>query len=100
MGYDLRATRVDPTTAVGGDFISTTDRDLRLNGTPFGHIPSIDSAGRPLPQWRHARVLRDGELLVGTSIYRSFDSRFVGPIRTSRCSASTDALHSIRPCTS
>lgn len=70
--------------AVGGDFVSTSGGELRVNGTPIGRIPPVDSAGRPLPQWRQARVLGDGELLVGSTVDRSFDSRFFGPIRTSQ----------------
>jgi conjugative transfer signal peptidase TraF len=70
--------------AVGGDFVAATDGELRVNGTFIGQIPSVDSAGRPLPQWRQARVLGDGELLVGSSFDRSFDSRFFGPIHTSQ----------------
>lgn len=69
--------------AVGGDFVSTSGGELHVNGTLVGRIPTIDSAGRPLPQWRQARVLSDGELLVGSSFERSFDSRFFGPIHTS-----------------
>jgi len=70
--------------AVSGDYVSTTSGELRVNGTLIGQIPSADSAGRPLPQWRQARVLRDDELLVGSPFDRSFDSRFFGPIRTSQ----------------
>ena len=70
--------------AVGGDFVSTSGGELHVNGTFIGRIPLIDSSGRPLPQWRQARVLSDGELLVGSSFDRSFDSRFFGPIHTSQ----------------
>ena len=69
--------------AVSGDFVSTIDGELRVNGTLVGRISSVDSIGRPLPQWRWAGVLHDGELLVGSSFDHSFDSRFFGPIRTS-----------------
>ena len=90
--YDYARHRGEPTDllllkhvlAVNGDFVSTIDGELRVNGTRVGRIPSVDSAGRPLPQWRQARVLNDGELLVGSSLDRSFDSRFFGPIRTSQ----------------
>ena len=70
--------------AVSGDFVSTIDGELRVNGTLVGRIPFVDSVGRPLPQWRWVGVLHDGELLVGSSSHRSFDSRFFGPIRTSQ----------------
>jgi len=70
--------------AVGGDFVSTSGGELHVNGTFIGRIPPVDSSGRPLPQWRQARVLSDGELLVGSTFGRSFDSRFFGPIRTSQ----------------
>lgn len=70
--------------AVGGDFVSTSGGELHVNGTFIGRIPPVDSSGRPLPQWRQARALSDGELLVGSTFDRSFDSRFFGPIHTSQ----------------
>ena len=90
--YDYARHRGEPTDllllkhvlAIGGDFVSTNDGELRINGTLIGRISSVDSAGRPLPQWRQARVLDNGELLVGSSFDRSFDSRFFGPIHTSQ----------------
>jgi conjugative transfer signal peptidase TraF len=68
--------------AVRGDFVSTLDGELRVNGVRVGSIASADSAGRPLPHWSAARVLDRDELLVGSSHVRSFDSRYFGPIHT------------------
>jgi len=66
--------------AMGGDFVSTLGGELRVNGVVVGSILSIDSAGRPLPQWFADRVLDHDELIVGSSHARSFDSRYFGPI--------------------
>lgn len=68
--------------ADGGDFVSRTDRELRVNVTSSRRFPSVNSAGLLLPQWRQARMLRDGELLIGSFLNRSFESRFSDPIRT------------------
>ena len=67
--------------AVGGDRVSTTGGRLSVDGVDIGPIPAIDSAGRALPQWRGDRVLAVGELLPGSTLPRSFDGRFFGPIR-------------------
>lgn len=69
--------------AAGGDFVSTLDGELRVNGVPVGSIASVDSAGRPLPRWPAARLLSGDELLVGSTHARSFDSRYFGPIHVS-----------------
>lgn len=69
--------------AVGGDFVSTIDSELRVNGTLVRRFPAVDSVGRSLPQWHCAGVLHDG-LWVGSSSDRSFDSRFLGAIYTAQ----------------
>jgi len=66
--------------AVGGDFVSTLNGELRVNGTRVGPIAFADSAGRPLPHWSAARVLAGDELIVGSTHPRGFDSRYFGPI--------------------
>ena len=67
--------------AAGGDHVSTLSGRLTINGADIGPIPAIDSAGRGLPQWRADRVLAADELLAGSTLPRSFDGRFFGPIR-------------------
>lgn len=66
--------------AASGDFVSTLDDQLRINGARIGSIASVDSAGRVLPHWSTARVLSGDELIVGSTHPRSFDSRYFGPI--------------------
>ena len=66
--------------AVGGDFVSTLDGELRINGALIGPIAAVDSAGRRLPHWIAARRLNADELVVGSPASHSFDSRFFGPI--------------------
>jgi conjugative transfer signal peptidase TraF len=66
--------------AVGGDFVSTLNGELSVNGLLIGPIAAVDSAGRRLPQWIAARRLDADELLVGSAALRSFDSRYFGPI--------------------
>ena len=68
--------------AVGGDFVSTYDGQLRVNSELVGPVASVDSAARPLPHWSAARVLAGDELIVGSTHDRSFDSRYFGPIHT------------------
>lgn len=66
--------------AIRGDWVCTLHGELRINGIRIGPIASVDSMGRPLPRWSAARLLRDDELLVGSSQPRSFDGRYFGPI--------------------
>lgn len=70
--------------AVRGDFVCTLHGELRINGIRVGPIASVDSTGRPLPRWSAARLLRDEELLVGSSQPRSFDGRYFGPIHANQ----------------
>jgi len=70
--------------AIGGDFVSTLNGQLRINGVFVGPIATVDSAGRPLPHWLAARKLSADELLVGSTITRSFDSRYFGPIHVNQ----------------
>lgn len=67
--------------AAGGDDVDTRAGRLVVNGLDIGPIPTVDSAGRPLPQWPADRVLAADELLPGSTLPCSFDGRFFGPIR-------------------
>lgn len=49
---------------------------------------STDPAGRRLPAWQDCRRLRQGEvMLAGGAGEASFDSRYLGPLRTSSITA-------------
>jgi len=69
-----------PVIAVAGDHVRTLNGEFRVNGVSFGPIPVTDVAGRVLPRWQANRVLTDDELLVGSTVEHSFDSRFFGPV--------------------
>ena len=73
-----------PVLAVAGDRVSTLGGELRINGVSFGSIAVIDSAGRRLPHWRADRLLVGDELIVGSIVPHSFDSRFFGPIHAAQ----------------
>ena len=64
--------------AIGGDHVGTRGGRPSVNGVDVGPIPTADSAGRSLPQWRADRMLVAGELLAGSTRPRS--GRFFGTI--------------------
>jgi conjugative transfer signal peptidase TraF len=72
-----------PIAAGPGDRIDTTGDWVIINGHRLAPMPPAeDSAGRPLPTWREARVLGADEFFVFSDrIPNSFDSRCYGPIR-------------------
>lgn len=80
--YLVRNSIVKPIVAVAGDSVCTTGADgLTINGKAIAPIAKQDRNGRPLPQWRACRQLRDGEYFVFSNrIPNSFDSRYYGPI--------------------
>jgi len=71
-----------PIVAGPGDRVDTTGSSLVINGRAIAPMPpQLDSAARPLPQWRENRVLGTDEFFVFSArIPNSFDSRCYGPI--------------------
>jgi conjugative transfer signal peptidase TraF len=73
---------IKPVIAGPGDTVDTTGDRVLVNGVDAGPIYTHDSAGRALPQWRHRRVLADGEwFVVSLRCPGSLDGRYFGPIR-------------------
>ena len=71
-----------PIVAVEGDFVSTLDGKVAVNGHILADIPLTDSLGNPAPVWTGERRLEEGELFVlSTRIEHSLDSRTYGPIK-------------------
>ena len=73
-----------PVLAVAGDDVCVRGGCLHVNGAPHGTILDVDPAGRALPHYDHCGVLSPGQLYVATEHERSFDSRYFGPIDSSR----------------
>jgi len=71
-----------PIVAGPGDRVDTTGPSLIINGRVIAPMPpACDSAGRPLPLWRHNRILGPNQFFVFSArIPNSFDSRCYGPI--------------------
>lgn len=63
-----------------GDSLCTADGVFRVAGESYGQILSVDSAGRPLPDYRFCGVIRRGLAVVSPGHERSFDSRYFGPV--------------------
>lgn len=54
---------------------------VNIDSVPMADTLPVDRWGRPLPQWRQCRRLREGELfLLSTAHPASFDSRYYGPV--------------------
>jgi conjugative transfer signal peptidase TraF len=67
-----------------GDTVAVTPDGVIINGRLIAHTTPlrVDSRGRPLPQLLGDRwILQSGELwLSATRHWRSFDSRYLGPV--------------------
>ena len=70
--------------AVPGDVYCVTASSLTINGVTIGPVYAADAAGLPLPRLRGCRRVPAGHFLpvaVGTD--RSFDGRYMGPVKVS-----------------
>jgi conjugative transfer signal peptidase TraF len=70
--------------AVPGDTVQVSPEGVRINGffVPGSRPLERDSRGRPLPRAAALSVVRPGELfLLSTDHKRSFDGRYLGPVR-------------------
>lgn len=67
--------------AVAGDTFCVSSF-LTINGKPVGPVYPADEAGYPLPQLKGCGLVPAGHFLpVATRIRRSFDGRYMGPVR-------------------
>lgn len=73
--------------AAGGDVVTTTRDEIRVNGTPVPRSGTArkDSRGRPLPhhEWGDHRLGPDELWLFSPGATNGYDSRYFGPVRTS-----------------
>lgn len=68
--------------AVAGDVYCVAESWLIVNGNPVGPVYRVDEEGRSLPQLKGCREIPAGYFLpVATRIPRSFDGRYMGPVR-------------------
>lgn len=71
--------------ALAGDRVCIIQRTVHINGRALARVLTRDGIGRPLPVWRHCRVLTADELfLFNPAPPGAFDSRYFGPIRRSQ----------------
>ena len=70
--------------AVAGDTYCISESTLTINGVTIGPVYETDQEGLPLPRLHGYRQVPAGFFLpVATRIKRSFDGRYMGPVRTS-----------------
>lgn len=70
--------------AVGGDVICRYDKHIYINGTVEAEIVSDRIGHASMPSWRGCRSLAGSEAFYLGDGPRSFDSRYFGPIETTR----------------
>ena len=87
---------IKPIIAGPDDIVDTTGDRILVNDIDAGPIYTHDSAGRALPQWRHRRVLSDGEwFVVSRRCPGSLDGRYFGPIGEPRRRARPSASRAV-----
>lgn len=66
-----------------GDEVCARHGVVFVEGKPVGRAATHDSLGRAMPVWRDCRVLREDEFFaLVEEVESSFDSRYLGPLRT------------------
>lgn len=85
-GDDVRdVTFLKPIAAAAGDHVCRNGAEVSVNGASVAVARDRDSEGRPLPAWAGCRTLGPDEVLVlAMRVPNSFDSRYYGPVPTSR----------------
>jgi conjugative transfer signal peptidase TraF len=82
--------------ALEGDVVDLHPGGISVNGIPVPRSRTLerDSRGRPLPQYPRGRyVLRDGEVWLFSAHHPgAFDSRYFGPLPTTRIRSVVTAL--------
>jgi conjugative transfer signal peptidase TraF len=69
--------------ATAGDGVCAREGSTLVAGRRV-QVFAADRAARPLPRWRGCRTLRPGEAFLLGDTPQSFDSRYFGPVPTSR----------------
>jgi conjugative transfer signal peptidase TraF len=65
--------------ALEGDQFCVNDKEITVNGRPFGPKFQVDSTGEPMPEIRGCFCIQKGEFLPLSHAERSFDGRYIGP---------------------
>ena len=71
-----------PVAAVAGDRVCRFGTHVLVRGRLAALALARDSVGRHMPTWHGCRTLHSGELFLLAENPASFDSRYVGPVRT------------------
>jgi conjugative transfer signal peptidase TraF len=75
---------IKPLAAGTGDLVCRHGATLTINGQAAAQARTADARGRPLPHWSGCITLGAGQVLVLSVAADSFDSRYFGPIDSSR----------------
>jgi conjugative transfer signal peptidase TraF len=78
------AVLIKPVAATMGDLVCRHGATVTINGQATAHVSAADGLGRPLPQWKGCITLTAGQLFLLSTAPDSFDSRYFGPIDSSR----------------
>ena len=70
--------------AVAGDDVRAFDGAIIVNGQIAVRQRKADRAGRSLPRWNECRELVQGEFFLLGDAPDSFDSRYFGPVASTR----------------
>tara|TARA_B100001939_G_scaffold344955_1_gene360547 strand:- start:682 stop:1185 length:504 start_codon:yes stop_codon:yes gene_type:complete len=70
--------------AVAGDDVCAFGGAIMVNGEIVARQRKVDRAGRSLPRWNECRELVQGEFFLLTNAPDSFDSRYFGPVTSTR----------------
>lgn len=87
--------------AIAGDTVAVIPEGLRLNGraVPNSRLVARDSRGRAITHFPFgAHILRPGQIWLFSSFHpMSFDSRYFGPVQSSRIRARIWPLWTVQP---
>ena len=85
-----------PVVAIPGDHVVLTSEGMRVNGRLLPNSAPLlrDGLGRPLRPWSYGKYLVETDTLWVASTYNagSYDSRYMGPIRTNQIRGRLRAL--------
>ena len=70
--------------AVAGDDVRAFDGAIIVNGEIVARQRKVDRAGRSLSRWNECRELAQGEFFLLGDAPDSFDSRYFGPVTSTR----------------
>jgi conjugative transfer signal peptidase TraF len=75
---------IKPVRATMGDLVCRHGPTVTINGQAAAHASTADGLGRPLPHWTGCITLTAGQVFLLSNAPDSFDSRYFGPIDSSR----------------